>query len=374
MDLLVESRLERRRVNLPLAVVALGVIIALLYYGRLFFITVTIALTVAFLLDPLVCLFARARIPRSVGSFLACVCALLCLYLAGLGAYTQIVGMLDDLPAYSQRISDLLLQASQRLERIEQRTYELLTPRRPLVPPAKARGRRPAAPMPVSPATPLEEIAPRRPILARVYELVRSFSMPLLMASFVPFLVYFMLSWKDHLREAYLQLFPESQREEMQKSWERVATVFRAYVLGNFVLGLLLSVFSALFFWFMDLPYFLLAGVLSGFFSLVPYIGLPLAMVPPFFVALTVHTTLTPYVIIGTIVGVLHLLALNLLYPKIVGARVHLNPLAVTLALMVFGLLWGGIGFVLAIPITAGLKAVLDHVPGWERYGQLLGD
>ena len=44
------------------------------------------------------------------------------------------------------------------------------------------------------------------------------------------------------------------------------------------------------------------------------------------------------------------------------------------LALMLWGLLWGGIGLLLAIPITAGLKAVCDHVEGLEPYGKLLGD
>ena len=66
--------------------------------------------------------------------------------------------------------------------------------------------------------------------------------------------------------------------------------------------------------------------------------------------------------------------ALNLLYPKIVGARVHLNPLSVTVALMFWGLVWGGIGLVLAVPIVAGVKAVCDNVTAWKPYGKLLGD
>lgn len=375
----VERLVEQRRGGLPLGIVATGVLVALLYYGRVFFITLTIALCIALLLDPVVCLFLRLRIPRSVGSFLACMLALLFLYLAGLGAYTQIVGILDDLPAYSQRVNELMTQLSQRLERMEQRTYELLLPRHlssqsPLVQsPRPLRGRRPAAPLPQGPVAP-EAIPPRPPILTRAYEFVRSFSVILLMASFVPFLVYFMLSWKDHVRQAYLQLFSEEEQEDIRESWERIADMVRAYVWGNFLLGLLLSVASAAFFWLMDLPYFLLAGPLSGFLSLVPYIGLPLAMIPPFFVALTVHRTLTPYIILGSVVAFLHLVALNLLYPKIVGGRVHLNPLAVTIALMLFSLLWGAIGFVLAIPIAAGIKIICDHVRGWERFGQLLGD
>jgi len=70
----------------------------------------------------------------------------------------------------------------------------------------------------------------------------------------------------------------------------------------------------------------------------------------------------------------LHLLALNFLYPKVVGSRVHLNPLVVTVALMFWGTLWGGIGLLLAIPITAGIKAVCDNVSSLQAFGKLLGD
>jgi predicted PurR-regulated permease PerM len=213
-----------------------------------------------------------------------------------------------------------------------------------------------------------------RPIINYVYEYVSSVYDVLLMSSFVPFLVYFMLSWKDHIRRSYLQLFEGQGRHAAGRSWEGIADMGRAYVLGNFVLGIFLSAVSSVFFWAVKLPYFALVGPLSGFLSLIPYVGLPLAMVPPFFVALSVYDRLTPYLIVGAVVGFLHLLALNLLYPKLVGARVHLNPLTVTVALMFFGLLWGGIGLVLAIPMAAGVKAVCDNVPDLQPYGKLLGD
>ncbi len=77
---------------------------------------------------------------------------------------------------------------------------------------------------------------------------------------------------------------------------------------------------------------------------------------------------------IAVVVSVLHLVSLNLLYPKVVGSRVHLNPLVVTVALMFWGTLWGGIGLLLAIPITAGIKAVCDNVTSLYGYGKLLGD
>ena len=51
----------------------------------------------------------------------------------------------------------------------------------------------------------------------------------------------------------------------------------RAFVVGNFILGLMLAMISSTMFWQMRLPYPLLVGPLSGFMSLVPYVGLPLA-------------------------------------------------------------------------------------------------
>lgn len=373
--------------NLSLFLIALGVTVALLYYGRVFFMTLVIAISIAFLLDPFVEMLMRARLPRSVASFIVCAIALLAVYLLGLGAYTQIVGIVEDLPTYSERIAELVDRAAAQLEQTERRVQELLLPKRlrrdltpepePPPPPEPGVRRRRSAepPKPVTPVIPEVRIREERtPLLAKAYHYLKGFSLTILMASFVPFLVYFMLSWKDHIRRSYLHLFEGQDRQAAGRSWEGIADMARAYIFGNFVLGIILSAASALFFWAVKLPYFLLIGPLSGFLSLIPYIGFPLAMIPPFFVALPIYDRLTPYLIIGTVVGFFHLLALNLLYPKLVGSRVHLNPLAVTVALMLFGALWGGLGLVLAIPIAAGVKAVCDNVPGLRAYGKLLGD
>lgn len=373
--------------NLSLFLIALGVTVALLYYGRVFFMTLVIAISIAFLLDPFVEMLMRARLPRSVASFIVCAIALLAVYLLGLGAYTQIVGIVEDLPTYSERIAELVDRAAAQLEQTERRVQELLLPKRlrrdltpepePPPPPEPGVRRRRSAepPKPVTPVIPEVRIREERtPLLAQAYHYLKGFSLTILMASFVPFLVYFMLSWKDHIRRSYLHLFEGQDRQAAGRSWEGIADMARAYIFGNFVLGIILSAASALFFWAVKLPYFLLIGPLSGFLSLIPYIGFPLAMIPPFFVALPIYDRLTPYLIIGTVVGFFHLLALNLLYPKLVGSRVHLNPLAVTVALMLFGALWGGLGLVLAIPIAAGVKAVCDNVPSLRAYGKLLGD
>jgi len=375
----------QRQAQAGVTILAVAATVALLYFGRVFFITMVVAITIAFLLDPLLTPFLKLRMPRPVASFIVCSFALLALYLFGLGLYTQFSGFVQELPTFSQRMNELVDNAATRVDEVEKRTYQVVIPKRfqdaPPPPgiPAPEAGRRKRGSKIVEPIVPAQIPEVRihsepTPLLTYLYGYMRSFYDVLLMASFVPFLVYFMLSWRDHMRRSFLYLFSGSERQVVGKSWQGVADMVRAYVIGNFILGLMLATISSSFFFAIRLPYWPLVGPLSGFLSLVPYVGLPLAMIPALAAGLIVYDQPAFYVMIAVVVAVLHLVAMNLLYPKVVGSRVHLNPLVVTVALMFWGTLWGGIGLLLAIPITAGIKAICDNVAGLKAYGRFLGD
>ncbi|MCL4795874.1 MAG: AI-2E family transporter [Bryobacteraceae bacterium] len=369
-------------------------IVFVLYVGRLFFITLVTAVLLAFILEPLVGFFMRFKAPRGAASFLACTVMLISLYLAALGAWSQTVGFLESLPTYTQRITNLVDSATVRLEEAEKAMRDLLVPQRvrdaeiaaqkareeaEAARKAAAKRRRPVVepPLPLPEEPQIQEVRIREDksvFVNTIYTYIRGFYDVLLMASFVPFLVYFFLSWRDHFRRSLMNLVEGEKRDMIQRAWEGIANVARAYVVGNFLLGILLSVVSALFFWFVNIPYWQVMGPVSGFLSLIPYLGLPLAILPPVVAALPVYTGWTAYIVIGAVVALLHMIALNLLYPKLVGGRVHLNPLVVTIALMLWYLLWGGAGLVLAIPITAGMKAVFDNIPSLRGYGRLFGE
>jgi predicted PurR-regulated permease PerM len=365
-------------------VTAFAALVALLYYGRAVCITLVVSVILAFLLEPAVVLLMRVRLRRSIASFIVCTVALALLYLAGAAMYTQLLAFSDDLPAYSQRMNQLVDSVAERIERTEQTVYTLLVPKRfqrqdeevtaPSVPPERPnrRTRRNAEPPPVQEIRIRQDREESR--LSFLYGYLSSIYNVVLMVSFIPFLVYFMLSWRDYMRVSFLALFEGHKRHGAGRSLESIGEMARGYVVGNVILGLLLAFASTAVFWSWSLPYPVLIGFLSGFMSLIPYVGLPLAVIPPMLTALTTYTSITPFVVIAAEVAFLHLLALNLLYPKIVGARVHLNPLVVTVALMFWGALWGAIGLVLAIPITAAIKALLDNNEKLQPYGRLFGD
>ena len=377
-----QSTSAEKTYRVAISILAAAGGVALLYYGQVFFITVIIAFMIAFLLEPAVRLLMKIRMPRGLASFLVCALWLGCLYFAGLGLYTEGVAMVSDLPAYGARINQLVENAAVRVEAFDANVYRTLVPKRfqdqdavpPLPEPPAGRGKKKAAETPVAP--PIQEVRLRQEptaMVSYVYSYLRSFYSVLLMASFIPFLVYFILSWGDHLRARLLFTLEGEPRYTVAKALDGVGDMVRAYVVGNFLLGVLLSVASMILFASVSLPYWQVVGPLSGFLSLVPYIGMPLALIPPFIAALP-KSEPALFLFLLASVGLLHLFALNLLYPKFVGSRVHLNPLAVTIALMLWGILWGGIGLILAIPITAGIKAICDNVSSLKPYGRLLGD
>jgi predicted PurR-regulated permease PerM len=386
-----EAVREARQMALP--VVALGVIIAILYFGRLFFITALTAMVIAFILEPFVALLMRLRFPRSLASFVTCSFALLFLYVIALGAYSQVVAIYADLPKYGERIGDIVDGVRQRIQSAEEDTLRMVVPARQRqqeeerlraqqaaakknkrtaqIPPVVVAPGLPGTPAAVIPEVRIHE--ERTPIGDYIAARLSSFYQVFLLISFIPFLVYFMLSWRDHINRSFLQFFHGEDRLIAARSLEGIAEMVRAFVVGNFLLGILLAALSSTAFWAMRLPYPLLVGPLSGFLSLVPYVGLPMAMVPPLFAALGVNTFSTYVLVMGT-VALLHLIALNLLYPKIVGSRVHLNPLVVTFSLMLWGFLWDAPGLLLAIPLTAAIKAVCDNVKELRPIGKFLGD
>jgi predicted PurR-regulated permease PerM len=70
----------------------------------------------------------------------------------------------------------------------------------------------------------------------------------------------------------------------------------------------------------------------------------------------------------------LHVLTMNVLYPKFVGRRLRLNPLAVTLTLLFWAWIWGAMGLILAIPMVGATKIICDYTDSLRGLGQWLGD
>jgi predicted PurR-regulated permease PerM len=390
LALLVSSHPSQKTTSIATSLIALAAMVALLYYGRDFFVTLIVSAVFACILDPVVVLVMKLRIPRPAATGIVIGLALVAVYLLSVMAWMQVSTIREDLPTYSSRVLEVTNKVNDTLTDFEKKTVAMVVPeslrqqeqqiqKKPQEA-QKARRRRAGLPpaQPAPPAKPeIQEVRVHtdpKPVIATLYGYVAGYFHVLVVASFVPFLIYFMLSWRDYIGQAVLRLFHDEGRYMAGKSWDSIGDLTRAYVLGNVFLWVSLSVFSGIVFFFLGVPYWLIVAPLSALFSLVPYVGLPLSILPPALAALAIPNKFKIVLFIVLITAALHILAMNFLYPKIIGRRVHLNPFVVTVALMFWGLLWGGVGLILAVPITAGVKAICDNVEPLHGYGRILGD
>lgn len=345
---------ERRRGIAPavvsLKIIATAIVFVFLYYASSIVISLIFALFLAFVLDPGVKVMERIYIPRWLGSLVMLLITLAVIYALVYLIYDRSVAFVADLPRYVEKLRQIMEHLQSKWAPLRRSAATLA---------------RTTADTHV-PAVRIQESEPWVQYLLRgigsVYGVVVS-------VMFIPFLVFFMLTSKDHVLRATVNVFRSDRQEMAQRVMSGISRMVRQYVLGNILVGLISTVPITVVFEILHLHYALLMGPLAAFLSLVPYLGVGLGVLPPLLIALVQFNTWEPFAAIAVTVVVVHFVALNILTPKFVGGRVKLNTLTVTIAMMFWGWLWGGVGLVLAIPITAAVKAVCDNVPSLKPYG-----
>jgi predicted PurR-regulated permease PerM len=336
-------------------VVAAIAVLGLIYLLKLVLVTTLSAMLLAFILEPLVCRLTRIGIPRGIAAL--CAVVLIVTLAAGLTYffYNRGVDFATQLPKYSGKIRVVLGNLRAQTNKIEESTRNVIA--------SPKDGRQPV-PVQVQEAPGLSHI---------VSESVSTLGEVVLAISFVPFLVYFMLTWKDHVHIMTVRLFPKEHRIAAHRTVARITGMIRSFITVNLSVGLLNAIVSAVVFWLLGIPYFYFLGAISGFVSLIPYLGVFLALLPPLAGGVGVVDKAGILIIFVTVIG-LHLITVNVLYPKIVGRRVRLNPLAVTLSLLFWAWIWGAMGLVLAVPLVGATKIVCDYVDSLRGMGAWLGE
>jgi predicted PurR-regulated permease PerM len=342
-----------KAVSIAQVVIAFVAIVALLYFLRYVFITSLCAMLAAFILEPLVAWLASVGIPRAAGSILAVLAGSLLTGALGYFLLIQVEPISRALPQYSNRIKQSLSRIQEPINRLE-RSAQALTD-------STKDGDEPPLEVRESPT-------PSR-FLVSNFGTIGEF---LLAFSFLPCLTYFMLTWKNHVHRATVMMFPEEHRLIVFRTVARISGMIRSFLIGNLVVWLIGAVCYTVLFWCLGIPFFYFIGFVCGFLSLIPSVGAILAAIPPVVGGMGI-LHMTGFLIVVVCVFSVHVVMLNLLYPKLVGKRVLLNPLAVVLALLFWAWLWGAIGLILAIPMVAAVKIVCDHTDSWKGLGAWLG-
>jgi len=335
-----------------LRILAGAVVLLFFYYAAGVVITVLLSVLLAYFLDPAVELLERMHVPRTMGSLIM---VLLLIAVLGAVGYSLWVRS-SDFAANWPRSRDILREAAGevqgKISGLEGSVDDLTAP---------TGAPKPSAPSPDSGT--IHTLFLRG--IGSLYALV-------LEGTFVPFLVFFMLAGKREAWHSTLQLFPISRRTQVKETLDDLRNVLRDYLIGMTVVTLVVIACSSFFFWALGFDYPILGGITSGLFNMVPYIGAVLAWLPGFFLAVLKWKAISHFGVIAIVLTGFHVVAQNLIAPQLVGRQVQLNAVAITISLLFWGWVWGGMGLILAIPITAALRVICDHTQSWKPVARWL--
>jgi predicted PurR-regulated permease PerM len=356
-----------RRIAILLFILVAGLLTVFGYYASSICITVVLAGFLAILFDPVVVTLEKLHLPRGVAAAGIVLAAMSLVGLLGYALYGRAMTFAEEIPVYASKVQQTIEPISRKIQDFQQSAGSLTND----VHPTK---RVPEVRLQQSPTWP--------DYLVRG---VGSVWGVLIIAGVVPFLTFFMLCTKNQMAIRMDGLF--GSRIDAVRFITNLNQMIRGFVAGNLIVGSVMAVATTLVLLGIGMKGAIPLGIASGLLNLLPFLGLIASLALPLAAALLQFNTPGPYIVITLTILFLHVVSANLLIPKFIANRVSIGPVAATIGILFWGWLWGVMGLLLAVPLTAFVKLVADlhpslcHLsnmlaltprptPRWVRYGE----
>jgi predicted PurR-regulated permease PerM len=189
----------------------------------------------------------------------------------------------------------------------------------------------------------------------------------------VPIFVFFFLYYRQFFSDFLSRVFPTTEPETLKGIMHKTGSVVQSYLVGLLAVMFIVALLCCVGFWWIGVDYFMFFGCLTGILLVIPYIGIWIGAALPVILTLI---SLGPNYALGLMawVAFVQFVEANFITPMVIGSKVSMNPMVAMLALLAGEMIWGIPGLILALPLTAILKVIFDHVPALKAYGFLLGE
>ena len=333
--------------------IVLILLMAFCFFASSFCITLLLAAFLAILVDPVVTRLEHWHVPRPASAGIIIVAGMLCFCFLAYASYNRISDLVEAVPQYAEQIRETIRPFSQKIARVQE-TAGSLNPETSTKKIAEVKIKEP-------PSWPSYIIRGVGPVWGAV-----------IIISVVPFLMFFNLIRKEQMNQRLASTWGATI--DVPQFVRRVTTMVRGFAAGNLVIGSAMAAVTVSVLLTLKVQGAVVLGIASGFLNLIPFLGVILAIAVPVAAALLQFHTAAPFAIIVLTVVCLHVISANYLIPKIIGSRVNIGPVAATAGILFWGWLWGLMGILLAVPLTALVKIVADSHPSLIHISNLLAE
>ncbi|MEO5970728.1 MAG: AI-2E family transporter [Bdellovibrionia bacterium] len=326
------------------------------YFASVVFIPIILSFFLFVLLDPLVTWLNRRNMPRKFTSPLVVFLfiAFFSLFVgAGYGTFARLA---EHLPEYGRKIKTQLSSVQGKFKSIQKNTSTIL------------------------PKDPNHEEIQKVEVVEKfggswteyLFRGLNSIFGIVTTALLIPILAVFLLLEKEYLAsQLKAALEPKISLDFVANE---VNQMVKGFFLGNLVVGLVTSLGFFFLFLALDLENQVPLALFSGFINLIPILGAFLGAILPMAQCYLQFDSASPLLIVMSISIFLHFFVANVIMPKVVGSRINVNATAATIGLVFWGWMWGAIGLLLAIPLTALIRIFLASQAPFRTWSNILAE
>jgi predicted PurR-regulated permease PerM len=178
-----------------------------------------------------------------------------------------------------------------------------------------------------------------------------------------PVVAFYLLVDLPNVQQRMLDLVPKSNRAEFAYVGRRLNSAVGGFLRGQLLVAVIVGVMLSLGYWIIDLPFWLLIGLVGGVLNIVPFLGPWVGGILGVVVALAT-TDLTTAFWAALVAIIVQQIDNNFVSPSVLRATVRLHPAVTLLVLVLAGAIAGFWGIVIAVPLTAALKIIVGY---WWR-------
>ena len=370
---------QSEKLSTLLSVLMIIIVVAVLYFAKEIFVPLALALLFSFLLAPLVRRFEMWRLPRVPAVLLAVALAFALVGGVGFLVGSQLVELTRELPNYqakiSTRITNLkksdpnspLSKASATIGALENQ-ISATSP--------EANATRPDGPTSENKEKirQVEVVKPATSLIEVVQSVLGPAVGPLGTAAVVVVFVLFMLLKREDLRDRIIHLIGKGRLNVTTQALDEAAHKVTGYLTMQVIVNVCFGIPIGIGLFFIGVPNAFLWGLLAILLRFIPYVGAWIALGFPLLLAVASTTTWKMPLEVLALFATIELVTSNVLEPWLYGAHTGLSPVAIMVATIFWTWLWGGVGLLLATPLTVCVAVLGKYIPSLSFLDALLGD
>jgi AI-2 transport protein TqsA len=336
---------EKKKISMLFEGTILTVIfVIILYLGKPIILPFMIAVFLSFILNPIVQLMVKKKIPLGLAVVLTILFTFLLMYLMGILLFASIKTFSTQLPFYESRIKDFLTDFSgffkHYFEQFFKKPFNIQLFER---------------------VDWLDAIQ-RYSITERVLQSVGTFLSFLLNIILIIVFVIYLLLGKSNLFSKIQRAFNKTYSQKIIKVIDNINSQVQIYLGTKTIVSLSTAIPALIIFYLFGLDFAILWAFIIFLFNFIPNLGSVISTILPLIIALIQFDSYFKVFWLAVLLISIQFIMANILEPRLMGRSLNLSPLMVILSLIFWGWLWGIPGMFIAVPILATVTIILENI------------